>query len=79
MARKIFQVLVDGEVVATKYAFNAARRTIPGAIRAMSNIGDVWEMIDEDQTMEFNLRTATVMKWVRQSDEKIMIAEVRSV
>ena len=79
MARKVFQVLINGEIVATKYAFNTARRIIPAKIREMSNVGDVWEMVDENQTMEFNLRTATVMKWIRQSDGKIMIAEVRSV
>lgn len=78
MARKVFEVLINGEVVATKYAFNTARRSIPAAIREMSNVGDVWKMIEENQTKEFNLRTGTIMKWVRESDGADIIAEVRS-
>lgn len=78
MARKVFEVLINGEVVATKYAFNTARREIPTAIREMSNVGDVWKMTEENQTKEFNLRTGTIMKWVRESDGAEIIAEVRS-
>lgn len=78
MARKVFEILINGDVVATKYAFNTARRSIPVAIREMYNVGDVWKMTEENQTKEFNLRTGTVMKWVRESDDAEIIAEVRS-
>lgn len=63
MKRKIFEVKLNGELVATKHAFNTARRAIVDAIRSVAKPGEVWERHTEEQTFEGVYRIGTRQRW----------------
>lgn len=63
MKRKTFEVIVNGDVVATKFAFNTARAYINAAISDIVQPGETWERIEETQTFDGVNRIGTVQVW----------------
>ena len=71
MKRKNFDIKINGKSVATKHAFNTARREIRNQIINFATVGDTWEMIDEHQEFDGPNRIATFQNWKNQNGDII--------
>lgn len=73
MKRKEFQIFIKGELKATRYAYNTARRQIREEIKRIALPGEIWERHKE---------TAIIGKscsqiWTEQATGARIYAEVR--
>lgn len=74
MKRMEYQVFINGELKATRYAYNTARRQIRAEIKRISLPGQVWE---------YQVEMRQIGKWCEQiwkerATGQIIKAEVKS-
>lgn len=75
MKRKVFEIRLNGELRATKYSYNTARRHCATIMHEVARIGEVWEMETESR----DIGTSCEITWRERTSGETVATSVRLI